>query len=70
MQAAHPKLDEFKGHPGAQRKPQLKDIKKRLPLRVLSPADWEHWTTNGYVIVQAGRPVRECRTAGRSPVAV
>ena len=24
---------------------QLKDIQKRLPLRVLSSADWAHWTT-------------------------
>ena len=31
---------------------QLKDIRKRLPLRVLSKADWQHWVTNGYVIVR------------------
>ena len=31
---------------------QLKEIVKTLPLRVLSPADWEHWTTKGYVIVR------------------
>jgi transcription elongation factor GreA-like protein len=31
---------------------QLKDIRKKLPLRVLSQADWQHWTTNGYVIVR------------------
>ena len=31
---------------------QLKDIAKRLPLRVLSTADWQHWVTNGYVIVR------------------
>ena len=30
----------------------LQDIKKKLPLRVLSEADWEQWTTNGYVIVR------------------
>jgi hypothetical protein len=35
---------------------QLKDIKKRLPLRVLSQADWEHWTTWGYVVVPAAVP--------------
>ncbi len=35
---------------------QLKAIKKRLPLRVLSPADWEHWTKSGYVIVNAAVP--------------
>ena len=26
---------------------QLKDIEKKLPLRVLSQEDWKHWTTNG-----------------------
>jgi hypothetical protein len=31
---------------------QLKDIKKTLPLKVLSEADWEHWVTRGYVIVR------------------
>jgi hypothetical protein len=35
---------------------QLKDIEKRLPLRVLSPADWRHWTTWGYVIVPDAVP--------------
>jgi hypothetical protein len=30
---------------------QLRDIRKRLPLRALSPADWEHWTTRGHVVV-------------------
>ena len=36
---------------------QLKDIRKRLPLRVLSNADWQHWVTNGYVIVRQAVPV-------------
>ena len=31
---------------------QLKDIKKTLPLRVLSKEDFEHWQTKGYVIVR------------------
>lgn len=31
---------------------QLRDIRKQLPLRVLSDADWRHWTTQGYVIVR------------------
>ncbi|MFH8786859.1 phytanoyl-CoA dioxygenase family protein [Streptomyces roseoverticillatus] len=31
---------------------QLRDIRKKLPLRVLSPEDWEHWTTRGYVVVR------------------
>jgi hypothetical protein len=35
---------------------QLKDIQKRLPLRVLSPADWEHWVTRGYVVVRHAVP--------------
>jgi len=35
---------------------QLKDIEKKLPLRVLSQADWQHWTTNGYVIVRQAVP--------------
>lgn len=34
----------------------LKDIRKQLPLRVLSPEDWEHWTTKGYVIVRQAVP--------------
>lgn len=29
---------------------------KRLPLRVLSPWDWEHWLTWGYVIVHKAVP--------------
>ncbi len=35
---------------------QLKDIKKTLPLRVLSAEDWQHWTTRGYVIVRQAVP--------------
>ena len=35
---------------------QLRDIRKRLPLRVLSEADWAHWITNGYVIVRNAVP--------------
>ncbi len=34
----------------------LKDIQKALPLRVLTPADWRHWTTTGYVIVRQAVP--------------
>ena len=30
---------------------QLRDIKKNLPLRVLSPKDWDHWVTWGYVVL-------------------
>ena len=57
MEAAQPKLDEFKGHAGAKRDTvQLKDIKKKLPLRALSDGDWQHWITNGYVIVKQAVP--------------
>ena len=35
---------------------QLKDIQKTLPLRVLSKDDWQHWTTQGYVIVRQAVP--------------
>jgi hypothetical protein len=35
---------------------QLRDIVKRLPLRVLSPADWKHWQTWGFVIVKNAVP--------------
>jgi hypothetical protein len=35
---------------------QLKDIKKQLPLRVLSEEDWQHWITKGYVIVRKAVP--------------
>lgn len=35
---------------------QLKDIRKRLPLRALTPDDWSHWTTNGYVVVKQAVP--------------
>lgn len=51
-------LDTFKGHPGADRsQTQLKDIRKTLPLRVLSDEDWKHWTTSGYVIVRQAVPL-------------
>ncbi len=34
----------------------LKDIRKSLPLRVLSQEDWDHWTTRGYVVVPNAVP--------------
>jgi len=43
-------------HPTTKASTQLKDIRKTLPLRVLSQADWEHWTTKGYVIVRQAVP--------------
>jgi hypothetical protein len=30
----------------------LRDIQKKLPLRVLSSDDWQHWTNLGYVILR------------------
>lgn len=57
MESVQSEPDTFKGHPGADRsQTQLKDIRKTLPLRVLSEADWKHWTTNGYVIVRHAVP--------------
>jgi hypothetical protein len=35
---------------------QLKDIDKKLPLRVLSPQDWQHWITRGYVVIPNAVP--------------
>jgi len=55
-------MDQFDSHPTTQQiDVQLKDIKKRFPLRVLSPADWTHWTTFGYVVVPAAIPERNIR---------
>lgn len=42
---------------------QLRDLEKRLPLRVLSEADFAHWQRHGYVIVpQAVTPAQVRRT--------
>jgi len=38
-------------HPTTHSTIPLSRIQKRLPLRVLSEADWAHWTTKGYFIV-------------------
>lgn len=44
-------------HPTTQKTATpLKDIVKRLPLRVLSLEDWRHWATYGYVIVRQAVP--------------
>ncbi len=60
MDTAQPTLDEFKGHPGADgMATQLKDIKKKLPLRVLSEEDWNHWITKGFVIVRQAIPMEK-----------
>jgi hypothetical protein len=52
----------YDSHPTArQRTVQLKDIQKRLPLRVLSAADWGHWITFGYVVVPSAVPEANIR---------
>src|ERR1700735_5117390 len=43
--------------PAIQRE-ALRDIKKKLPLRVLSPADFEHWQTYGFVVVKQAVPMK------------
>ncbi len=43
-------------HPNVASAVPLKDIQKTLPLRVLSADDWQHWITNGYVIVRQAVP--------------
>lgn len=35
----------------------LRDIRKKLPLRVLSEADFKHWQTYGFVVVRQAIPV-------------
>lgn len=45
--------DGHGNHPGAgSSATPLQAIDKRRPLRVLSEADWQHWTRKGYVIVR------------------
>jgi len=52
-------------HPISTSTTQLKDIRKMLPLRVLSPEDWKHWITKGYVIVRQAVPAENVeRLAG------
>lgn len=43
-------------HPTTTSTVALSEIQKTLPLRVLSDADWEHWTKKGYVIVRQAIP--------------
>jgi ectoine hydroxylase-related dioxygenase (phytanoyl-CoA dioxygenase family) len=46
-------LDGHGDHPGARgQTTQLRDIRKSMPLRVLSESDWQDWITNGYVVVR------------------
>ena len=53
---SEPSADEISHPIGAGVTVQLKDIRKTLPLRVLSEEDWAHWTTKGYVIVKNAVP--------------
>lgn len=41
--------------PAIEREP-LRSITKKLPLRVLSPEDFEHWQTYGFVIIKQAVP--------------
>jgi hypothetical protein len=52
-QAAEWKKDQQPGNYSvfAEGYEQLRDIKKKLPLRVLSSDDFAHWQRYGYVIV-------------------
>src|SRR6201999_371787 len=58
MSMAATMVEEKTGKPGensltasARREP-LSTIQKKLPLRVLSPEDFKHWQTYGYVVVK------------------
>jgi len=42
-------------------RPQLRDIQKQLPLRVLSEADFKHWQTYGFVIVKQAVPAAQVK---------
>ena len=54
MQDRYQYGDERPGNPSVAyiEQAQLRDIRKRLPLRVLSDNDFAHWQTYGYVIVR------------------
>jgi len=48
-------------HPGARgQTTQLKDIQKRLKLRVLSAGDWQHWISKGFVVIRGVVPQAQC----------
>ena len=38
-----------------------KEIQKKLPLRVLSETDWQHWIKKGYVVVKNAVSAADCR---------
>ena len=56
-----PTADEISHPVSAELTTQLKDIRKTLPLRVLSEEDWQHWITKGYVIVRNAVPLEQCK---------
>ena len=56
MLTHQPTADEISHPVSTHLTTQLKDIVKTLPLRVLSEADWDHWTRKGYVIVRGAVP--------------
>jgi hypothetical protein len=39
--------------------PQLREIQKQLPLRVLSDADFAHWQTHGFVVIKQAVPAEQ-----------
>ena len=56
-----PSADEISHPVSAGLTTQLKDVQKTLPLRVLSPDDWQHWITKGYVIVRNAVPAEQAK---------
>lgn len=56
-----PSADEISHPVSAGLTTQLKDVEKTLPLRVLSPRDWQHWITKGYVIVRNAVPPEQAK---------
>jgi len=57
MTAQHSPYASEHSHPIARSMTtQLRDVRKKLALRVLSEADWRQWTTSGYVVVRNAVP--------------
>ena len=56
-----PSADDISHPVSAGLTTQLKDVQKTLPLRVLSPEDWQHWITKGYVIIRNAVPVAQAK---------
>ena len=64
--AATADTDGHGDHPGARGQTiQLKDIEKKLPLRVLREADWRHWITKGFVVLRSIVPREQCDAVDR-----